>query len=166
MANKKWLWIAPLLAITVLIGAPRIAGAYKAWQIIERRAAIDRAKAALQQGADGLPELTALLAGDPDADPAAPEVDGDDAEVLDSVPLSAAANPGAWQAWRTYRGNAEEAQQGWNWEGVWEERVRKGVEGSLAEPVLFGGAGSGGGEELVSDVIPCLLALLGKKTYD
>ncbi len=27
----------------------------------------------------------------------------DDADVLDSVPLEAAGNPGAWHAWRTYR---------------------------------------------------------------
>jgi hypothetical protein len=26
----------------------------------------------------------------------------------------------------------------WNWEGVWEHRVKKGVEGSVAEPVLYG----------------------------
>jgi hypothetical protein len=26
----------------------------------------------------------------------------------------------------------------WNWEGVWEVRVKKGVDASLAEPVLFG----------------------------
>ncbi|KAF2449348.1 hypothetical protein P171DRAFT_451601 [Karstenula rhodostoma CBS 690.94] len=30
----------------------------------------------------------------------------------------------------------------WNWEGVWEERVRKAVKASLSEPVLFGGAAS------------------------
>ncbi|KAI9852101.1 MAG: hypothetical protein M1838_001898 [Thelocarpon superellum] len=26
----------------------------------------------------------------------------------------------------------------WNWEGVWEERAKKGIEGSLADPVLYG----------------------------
>ncbi|KAF9741359.1 hypothetical protein PMIN03_006371 [Paraphaeosphaeria minitans] len=30
----------------------------------------------------------------------------------------------------------------WNWEGVWEERVRKAVKASLSEPVLFGGPAS------------------------
>src|SRR6266850_2393930 len=74
VANKKWLWIAPSLAIAVALGAPRIANAYKVWQITERRAAIDRARAALATGADGLPEMSALLAGDPDADPAKPEI--------------------------------------------------------------------------------------------
>lgn len=29
----------------------------------------------------------------------------------------------------------------WNWEGVWEERVRRGVAGSLAEAVLYAGVG-------------------------
>ncbi|KAI6785128.1 Protein crossbronx-like protein [Emericellopsis cladophorae] len=28
----------------------------------------------------------------------------------------------------------------WNWEGVWEDRVRKGVQASLSESVLYGGA--------------------------
>ena len=34
----------------------------------------------------------------------------------------------------------------WNWEGVWEERVRKAVKASLSESVLFGGAA---GEDIV-----------------
>ncbi|KAF1997357.1 hypothetical protein P154DRAFT_496984 [Amniculicola lignicola CBS 123094] len=98
--------------------------------------------------------------------------------VLDSVPLEAAANPGAFHAWRTYRANAlqssplasddafatnpqvteaAKAPEGstlgrnrrpgeWNWEGVWEERVRKAVKASLSEPALFGG---GAGEDII-----------------
>ncbi|KAI9764921.1 MAG: hypothetical protein M1840_007946 [Geoglossum simile] len=107
----------------------------------------------------------------------------DDEAVLDSLPLEAAGNPGAWHAWRAHRfasippslppplraaedwgglsdgddpGDAAPAENHrlaggwsvrrpgeWNWEGVWEERVRKGIEGSLAEPVLYGNAGMG-----------------------
>lgn len=92
----------------------------------------------------------------------------DDEDVLDSIPLKAAGNPGAWHAWRTHRmengkvfpetsisGNIEETTSPetvitkplvdsarrpgeWNWEGVWEERVKKGIAASLSEPVLFG----------------------------
>ncbi|RYP11029.1 hypothetical protein DL765_007905 [Monosporascus sp. GIB2] len=95
----------------------------------------------------------------------------DDDIVLDSIPLSAAGNPGAWHAWRTHRmGNgkvfsddpsssdaedtadtvttgtkssADSARRPgeWNWEGVWEERVKKAIAASLSEPVLFGSAG-------------------------
>ncbi|KAH9438703.1 hypothetical protein MCOR02_002310 [Pyricularia oryzae] len=108
----------------------------------------------------------------------------DDAAVLDSVPLEAAGNPGAWHAWKTRQSEAAsssdraspsgpggsstpktaqgvplsqelgtddvpEAGSGagarkpgeWNWEGVWEERVRRGIAASLSEPVLFGNAG-------------------------
>jgi hypothetical protein len=105
----------------------------------------------------------------------------DDAEVLDSVPLEAAGNPGAWHAWRTRQkrqavgggggaasaaGSAvgagkalppepKGAEPGaarrpgeWNWEGVWEERVRKGIAASLSEAVLFGGVA--GTDEVVS----------------
>ncbi|KAH7160801.1 ubiquitin-conjugating enzyme/RWD-like protein [Dactylonectria macrodidyma] len=101
----------------------------------------------------------------------------DDEELLDSVPLTAAGNPGAWHAWRTHRraagkladdlppaddsqgqggdtaqgdesspGSAKLAQPAeavrhpgeWNWDGVWEDRVKKGIAASLSEPVLYG----------------------------
>jgi hypothetical protein len=78
--------------------------------------------------------------------------------MLDLVPLEAAGNPGAWHAWRTHRGLAqtasasEERRPGqWNWEGVWRERVQKGITASLSEAVLFGG-----GEDVVSTVPICL----------
>ncbi|KAF1831535.1 hypothetical protein BDW02DRAFT_505003 [Decorospora gaudefroyi] len=95
--------------------------------------------------------------------------------ILDSLPLQAAANPGAYHAWRTHRAPILEAQQpkstspspepsmtdkvdgnstlgrnrrpgDWNWEGVWEERVRKAVKASLSEPVLFG---AGAGDDII-----------------
>lgn len=108
----------------------------------------------------------------------------DDADVLDSVTLEAAGNPGAWHAWRTHRAKIEKSEpkspigenvisaehdilrgnEGkggkapkvpalaspvqarkpgeWNWDGVWEVRSRKGIEGSLAEPVLYGNIAS------------------------
>lgn len=108
----------------------------------------------------------------------------DDDEVLDSVPLEAAGNPGAWHAWRTHRvkigkinspthpisrsesssgsptgysskSPAPETKQRvasggtsapmtarrpgeWNWDGVWEVRVKKGIEASVAEAALYG----------------------------
>lgn len=111
----------------------------------------------------------------------------DDANVLDSVPLEAAGNPGAWHAWRTHRRQqaakvvtsspasvksdtcstlvkidetissptpsgatetgsatsksaAPKRPDEWNWDGVWEERVKRGIVTSLSEPVLFGNA--------------------------
>ncbi|KAK9774797.1 putative Ubiquitin-conjugating enzyme/RWD-like protein [Seiridium cardinale] len=97
----------------------------------------------------------------------------DDEDVLDSLPLEAAGNPGAWHAWRTHRqdngkvfaGASDESNLAvplsdpfvpgaptrkpgeWNWEGVWEERVKKGIATSLSEPVLFGG--SGGSDDVI-----------------
>lgn len=82
----------------------------------------------------------------------------DNADVLDAIPIEAAGNPGAWHAWRTYRGqqgalpDAEEGSGGadtprrpgeWNWDGVWEERSKRNIDASLSEPVLFGDAGMG-----------------------
>ncbi|ORY63167.1 ubiquitin-conjugating enzyme/RWD-like protein [Pseudomassariella vexata] len=104
----------------------------------------------------------------------------DDENVLDSIPVEAAGNSGAWHAWRTHRqdqgkvfeGASEAPDAGdtkeppgqnesgmpsgvrkpgeWNWEGVWEERVKKGVAASLSEAVLYGGAaGGGGGDDVI-----------------
>ena len=80
-------------------------------------------------------------------------------ELLDSIPLAAAANPGAYHAYRSFRSIASAAQSRttspepstsrarrpgeWNWEGVWEERIRRGVQNTLTEPVLFGNAIAG-----------------------
>ncbi|KAF2403829.1 hypothetical protein EJ06DRAFT_527430 [Trichodelitschia bisporula] len=93
------------------------------------------------------------------------------ADLLDAIPLHAAADAGAWHAWRTHRasqlggpreglrsasGSSGRSVSGearavrrpgeWNWEGVWEERVKRGVKASLSEGVLFGG---GGGDEII-----------------
>jgi hypothetical protein len=90
--------------------------------------------------------------------------------VLDSVSLEAAANPGACHAWRAYRGPALPAQQPlsptssgsgegsalgrnrrpgeWNWDGVWEERVKRAVNASLSETVLYG-------PEAGDDIVSC-----------
>ncbi|KAK7751553.1 hypothetical protein SLS62_006503 [Diatrype stigma] len=112
----------------------------------------------------------------------------DDEDVLDSIPLAAAGNPGAWHAWRTHRTengvmlpqassisilsseeetasvdsastkpttDAARTPGEWNWEGVWEERVKKGIAASLSEPVLFGGIG--GSDEFVSLFHPSII---------
>lgn len=98
-----------------------------------------------------------------------------DESVLDALPLEAAANPGAYHAWRTFRGPILQARQSvsaspsleptegkpaesstlgrnrrpgdWNWEGVWEDRVKKAIKASLSESVLFGAAAR---EDIVS----------------
>ncbi|KAI3544513.1 ubiquitin-conjugating enzyme [Colletotrichum filicis] len=148
----------------------------------------------------------------------------DDEKVLDSVPLEAAGNPGAWHAWRTRQrqtgksfpgdpvpqeksekeqesdkvaeaaDGAQEKKEGeaegeekvveappplperkpstsgsvhsivrkpigsapsvsrkpgeWNWEGVWEDRVKKGIATSLSEAVLYGA--TSGGDDLIN----------------
>lgn len=96
----------------------------------------------------------------------------DNAAVLDAIPLEAAGNPGAWNAWRTHQrqqakktGSAASPDAAvdaadnadptspplpppprkpgeWNWDHVWEERVKKGISTSLSDPVLFGSAGA------------------------
>ena len=79
-----------------------------------------------------------------------------DESALDTLPLGAAGNVGAWRAWRAHRistgalSAGEEAKDGqkqsdeWDWNGVWEERVRKGIDTSTSPSVLFGGVGGTG----------------------
>lgn len=84
----------------------------------------------------------------------------DDEGALDTLPLEAAGNSGAWKAWRAHRrSNNPDAstlslemqakqQDEWSWDGVWEMRVRKGIDASIAESTLYGGVT--GGDHLVS----------------
>lgn len=94
----------------------------------------------------------------------------DNETALDTLPLEAAGNSGAWKAWRAYRRSSEtdnklvdsvpglHNEDEWSWDGVWEERVRKGIDASIAESTLYGG--SGGGDDLVSFLRVVLLVLL------
>lgn len=80
--------------------------------------------------------------------------------LLDALPLEAAGNSGAWKAWRAHRRSYEtdnkhveavpdlQKQDEWSWDGVWEERVRKGIDASIAESTLYGG--TSGGDDVVS----------------
>lgn len=106
----------------------------------------------------------------------------DDENVLDSVPLEAAGNPGAWHAWRTHRrsvnssgGSAEATLRRssslrkaspqarlpgeWNWEGVWAKRVQNGIESSLSDSMLFGNSPRGGSDDIVRIIIFLLIWL-------
>lgn len=73
--------------------------------------------------------------------------------------MEAAGNSGAWKAWRAYRSSkgievddtTTKQQDEWSWDGVWEERVKKGIDASVAESTLYGGAC--GGDDLVSYVV-------------
>ncbi|HZX96312.1 MAG TPA: hypothetical protein VFE90_17455, partial [Myxococcales bacterium] len=63
MAKKKWLYVAAgAVAAAALVSSPRVARAYKAWELNQRQSTILAAKNALKAGADGLPELSPLLA--------------------------------------------------------------------------------------------------------
>ena len=87
----------------------------------------------------------------------------EDASLLDNLPVEYAGNPGAWHAWRAYRNLPQEQPRSsslavtdpaqmrspvpkhpseWNWDGVWEARVKDGVDNSFNEATLFGNAGS------------------------
>lgn len=105
----------------------------------------------------------------------------DEEGVLDSIPLEAAGNPGAWHAWRSHRrstrasdydnteggqtdtwslqsrslkGTAQSRSPGeWNWTGVWEKRVQNGIQNSYMESVLFGNPPRNA-NDLVRSVLP------------
>ncbi|ETN44107.1 uncharacterized protein HMPREF1541_10657 [Cyphellophora europaea CBS 101466] len=82
----------------------------------------------------------------------------EDAEFLDNLPFAVVGNPSAWHSWRAYRGLARSQTRGrslgddepaekppsspkqmsdWNWDGVWESRVRNGIDSSISEAGLF-----------------------------
>ncbi|KAJ5259374.1 hypothetical protein N7478_012355 [Penicillium angulare] len=88
----------------------------------------------------------------------------DDETVLDSLPVDVAGNPGAWHAWKAHRRGADsfgrsrrESPQArrpgdWHWDGIWARRVQDEIEASHSEPMLFGNAARGGGDETVSQI--------------
>jgi len=79
----------------------------------------------------------------------------DDESALDNLPLEAAGNSGAWKAWRAHRSSSSQGTgfatfeanpkgpEEWNWDGVWKERVRKGIDISISESVLYGNSVAG-----------------------
>lgn len=96
----------------------------------------------------------------------------DDEKVLDDLPAEAAANPGAWKAWKAHRQGSQatlDAQKGlqsvdnhslsvgqgdgWNWDGVWHERVQKGIKASISDPVLYGSSSIGDPVSLSQDYV-------------
>ena len=92
----------------------------------------------------------------------------EDVAILDNLNLEAVANPGALHAWRSYRGlpkvssRAPTPEQGaaavmleqkqpgeWNWEGVWEKRVRAAIHASISDHTLYGTSRSEGNIDMV-----------------
>lgn len=86
----------------------------------------------------------------------------EDPALLDSVPFSGVGNPSAWHAWRAHRGLGKDQTRGrsptretnatkspsspkqmseWNWDGVWESRVRNAIESSTSEAGLYSNQG-------------------------
>ncbi|MCJ1381391.1 hypothetical protein MMC17_004501 [Xylographa soralifera] len=90
----------------------------------------------------------------------------EDEKLLDDLPLRSAVCSGAWHAWVAYRRRVEQDSSSvkaddslggklrtqkriagsstsaepvshWNWDGVWVQRVKTGVEASISEPVLY-----------------------------
>ena len=81
----------------------------------------------------------------------------EDDALLDSLPLDAAGNQGAWHAWQAHRrGTKQEKSNGsstfmgnattkeskssvsWNWDRVWADRVKKNISTSVSDSVLYG----------------------------
>ncbi|KAJ5682833.1 hypothetical protein N7462_005998, partial [Penicillium macrosclerotiorum] len=85
----------------------------------------------------------------------------DDEDVLDSLPVEAAGNPGAWHAWKAHRrgGNRPgDLKRGcpqarlpgdWHWDGIWARRVQDEIEASHSDPIIFGNAARGGADEII-----------------
>ncbi|RAH50181.1 putative ubiquitin-conjugating enzyme [Aspergillus brunneoviolaceus CBS 621.78] len=90
----------------------------------------------------------------------------DDATVLDSLPLEAAANPSAWHAWKAHQRGSDSATAtslgvvkkagspqarapgDWHWDGIWVRRVQSEVEASISDSTLYGPT-RGGADETI-----------------
>ena len=92
----------------------------------------------------------------------------DEDDFLDTLPLEAAGNVGAWKAWRAHRSNSGVSLQGsstvamdnpeeWKWDGVWEQRVMRGINTSISDSALFGSGSEDDGVRCIA-VTSCLLA--------
>ncbi|KAJ5704125.1 hypothetical protein N7493_011263 [Penicillium malachiteum] len=82
----------------------------------------------------------------------------DDESVLDSLPVEVAGNPGAWHAWQAHRRPSGDLRRGspqarrpgdWHWDGIWARRAQDEIEASRSDPILFGNAARGGGDEMI-----------------
>ncbi|KAJ5983227.1 hypothetical protein N7481_005326 [Penicillium waksmanii] len=95
----------------------------------------------------------------------------DDEEVLDSLPVEAAGNPGAWHAWKAHRrgghtpgdlkrGSPQARLPGdWHWDGIWARRVETEIETSNSDPMLFGNASRAGDEMKLTLLTDKILAI-------
>ncbi|KAF2138029.1 uncharacterized protein K452DRAFT_291071 [Aplosporella prunicola CBS 121167] len=98
-----------------------------------------------------------------------------DEAILDTITVESAANPGAYHAWQSYRETQNTEAQPmkkdagppatrsrrpgeWNWEGVWEERVKKGIQMCTSDAVVH--ASGEGGDEVVR------FAAIDAETYE
>ncbi|KAJ5312650.1 hypothetical protein PENANT_c007G08006 [Penicillium antarcticum] len=84
----------------------------------------------------------------------------DDENVLDSLPVEVAGNPGAWHAWKAHRrggtgggwkrGSPQARLPGdWHWDGIWARRAQDEIENSRSDPMLFGSAARGNGDDMI-----------------
>ena len=92
----------------------------------------------------------------------------DDEKVLDSLPVEAAGNPGAWHAWKAHRrgghgtgdlkrGSPQARLPGdWHWDGIWVRRAQEEIQNSRSDPMLFGNSARSPGDEMVGELI-CLI---------
>ena len=85
----------------------------------------------------------------------------EDESLLDVLSSAATENSSAWHAWKAYRKLTRSRSSSdlhrrtlpdfteptsvrprkpgeWNWDGVWETRVKRAVEASISQPVLYG----------------------------
>ena len=95
----------------------------------------------------------------------------EDESTLDDLPFEAAGNPSAWHARRAQRGlqSSSEATHDassnssmkpkraaeWNWDGVWESRVKSGIDATLTEQRLYASRNIAA-DEVVSTCFPKL----------
>jgi len=111
MPSKPWLWAALLVVpLPAFLVSPRVANAFRTWEATQRQATLLSAKNALKAGADGLPELSALLS---EAADESGQNEADDAQIR-GLALAAEIGPRTPDAQKYLLNIAAQERRRWN----------------------------------------------------
>ena len=109
MRLKRWLLIGCGSVLFALLAAPRVAHAVKVWEEGRRQAAFSAARAAIAAGADGLPDITALL--EPNDEPEDP--DSRDSATVRALAMAAEIGPRPAEAMQRLLSEAAKERARW-----------------------------------------------------
>jgi hypothetical protein len=106
---KRRLWIVAGSVLVALLAVPRVSHALRVWEIARRDAALRAARAAVLAGADGLPDLSAVLETDQQGE----DPDSPDNAVVRSLVMAAELGPRPADAMQRLLSEAAQERARW-----------------------------------------------------